>query len=113
MFKVVDGNQNKWSQVTYSVFWSEHIMIKKCMGCSPFYAASGIHPILLFDIVEANYLLPPPDFLLSTTDLVVWYVIALQKHTDDLSQLCNHVHRHHNHAAIKFEKHGNNLQLQF
>jgi hypothetical protein len=104
MFKAADGDQNKWLQVAYLVFWSEHITIKKHMGCSPFYAATGVHPILLFDIMEANYLLPPPDLLMSTKDLVAWRVIALQKCADDLSQLCNRVHGHCNCTAIKFEK---------
>jgi hypothetical protein len=104
MFKAADGDQNKWLQVTYLVFWSEHITIKKCMGCSPFYTATGVHPILPFDIVEANYLLPPPDSLLAMTDLVARRAIVLQKHADDLSQLCNHVHGHRNCTAIKFEK---------
>jgi hypothetical protein len=104
MFKVADGDQNKWSQVAYSVFWSEHITIRKHMGCSPFYAVTGVHPILPFNIIEANYLLPPPDSLLSTTDLVVRQAIALQKRADDLSQLCARIHNHHNHTAIKFEK---------
>jgi hypothetical protein len=71
MFKVADSNQNKWSQVAYLVFWSERITIRKHMGCSPFYAVTGVHPILPFDIVEAYYLLPPPDSLLLTMDLVV------------------------------------------
>jgi hypothetical protein len=74
------------------------------MGCSPFYAATGIHPILPFDIIEVNYLLPPPDLLLSTTDLVVQQAITLQKRTDDLTLLCAHIHNHRNHAVIKFEK---------
>jgi hypothetical protein len=104
MFKAADGDQNKWSQVAYSVFWSECITIKKHMGCSPFYAATGVHPILPFDIVEANYLLPPPDSLLSTKDLVARRAIALQKHADDLSQLHDRVHGHRNRTAIKFEK---------
>jgi hypothetical protein len=104
MFKAADGDQNKWLQVAYSVFWSEHITIKKHMGCSPFYTAMGVHPILPFDIMEANYLLPPPDSLLSTKDLIARCVIALQKRTDDLSQLCDHIHGHCNHTAIKFEK---------
>jgi hypothetical protein len=104
MFKAADSDQNKWLQVAYSVFWSECITIKKHMGCSPFYAVTGVHPILLFDIMEANYLLPPPDSLLSTKDLMVQCAIALQKRTDNLSQLCNRVHGHHNCTVIKFEK---------
>jgi hypothetical protein len=104
MFKAADGDQNKWSQVAYSVFWSKRITIRKRMGCSPFYAATGIHPILPFDIVEANYLLPPPDSLLSTTDLVMRRAIALQKRADDLTLLRARVHNHRNRAAIKFKK---------
>ena len=68
LYKAADGEQNKWSQVTYSVFWSERITIRKRMGCLPFYTVTGVHPILPFDILEANYLLPPPDSLLSSTD---------------------------------------------
>jgi hypothetical protein len=104
MFKAEDGDQNKWSQVAYSVFWSERITIKKCMGCSPFYTVTGVHLILPFDIIQANYLLPPPESLLSTTDLVARRAIALQKHADNLSQLHDHVHGHRNCAAIKFER---------
>jgi hypothetical protein len=40
------------------------------MGYSLHYAMTGTHPILPFDIIEANYLLPPPDSLLATTDLI-------------------------------------------
>jgi hypothetical protein len=104
MFKAADGDQSKWSQVAYSVFWSERITTRKRMGCSPFYAATGVHPILPFDIVEANYLLPPPDSLLASTDLIARRAIALQKRPDDLSQLRARVHRHRNLAALKFEK---------
>jgi hypothetical protein len=104
MFKAADGDQNRWSQVAYSVFWSERVTIWKCLGCSPFYAATGVHPILPFDIIEANYLLPPPDSLLSSTDLIAWRAVALQKHPDNLSQLRVHVHSHCYCAALRFEK---------
>ena len=87
LYKAADGEQNKWSQVAYSVFWSERITICKHMGCSPFYAATGVHPILPFDIFKANYLLPPPNSLLSSTDLITRRAIALQKRQEDLSQL--------------------------
>ena len=102
--QATNGDQNKWSQVAYSVFWSEHITTRKRMGCSPFYAATGVHPILPFDIIEANYLLPPPDSLLSSTDLIARHAVTLQKHPDDLAQLRAHVHKHRNRAALRFEK---------
>jgi hypothetical protein len=33
LFKAVDGEENKWSQAAYSVFWSERVTVRKCMGC--------------------------------------------------------------------------------
>jgi hypothetical protein len=62
--------------------------------------ATGAHPILPFDIVEANYLLPLPDSLLSTTKLVTHHMFALQKQPNDLAKLWVRVHTHHNEAAL-------------
>src|SRR6266702_1722994 len=104
LFKAADGEQNHWLQATYSVFWSEHVTPQKHMGCLPFFTATSAHPLLPFDIMEANYLLPPPDSLLSTTDLIAQRAIALQKRQEDLSQLRAMVHKHCNCAAIRFEK---------
>ena len=55
------------------------------MGCSPYFAVTGTHPLFPFDIVEANYLLPSPESLLSTTNLVVCHAVALQKRQEDLA----------------------------
>jgi hypothetical protein len=71
LFKAADGNQHCWAQVAHSVFWLECVTPWKHMGCSPYYAATGTHLLLPFDIIEANYLLPPPDLLLATTDLIM------------------------------------------
>ena len=60
---------------------------------------TGTHLLLPFDIVEANYLLPPPESLLSTTDLV-----ALQKRQKDLARLQDRVHKTRNWAALQFER---------
>ena len=74
------------------------------MGCSPYFAIMGTHPLLLFDIVEANYLLPLPDSLLSTTDLMVRRAIALQKRQENLLQLKDRIHSAQNRAALCFEQ---------
>ena len=79
LFKASNESESKWSQAAQSVFWSEHITPRRHMGCSPYFAVTGTHPLLPFDIIEANYLLPPPEFLLSTTDLVACRAVALQK----------------------------------
>jgi hypothetical protein len=104
LFKASDGVEHKWSQVAHSVFWSERVTPRKRMGCSPYFVATGTHPLLPFDVVEANYLLPPPDSLMSTTDLIARRAIALQKRQDDLARLRDRVHRARNNAAIRFER---------
>jgi hypothetical protein len=103
LFKAADGDQRCRAQVAHSVFWSEHVTPRKRMGYSLYYAATGTHPILPFDIIEANYLLPPPDSLLATTDLIVQRAIALQKWADDLAQLHDCVFKEHSHATACFE----------
>ena len=65
---------------------------------------TGVHPLLPFDIAEANYLLPPPDSLLSTTDLVARRAVALQKRRSNLAELHSKVYLARVKAAVKFEK---------
>jgi hypothetical protein len=76
LFKVVDGDQKRWSLGVYSVFWAERVTPRKRMGCSPYFAITGAHPILPFDIAEATYLQPPPTSVMSTTDLISRRAIA-------------------------------------
>jgi hypothetical protein len=104
LFKACDGEQSKWSSVAYSVFWAERVTIKRRMGCSPYFATTGTHPLLPFDISEASYLLPPPDAPLSTTDLIARRAIALQKRQKHLTDLHNKVHSARLKAAVQFEK---------
>ena len=70
LFKAVDGDQKRWSQGTYLVFWAERVMIRKRMGCSPYFAVTGAHPLLPLDISEVMYMQPPPDSVLSSTNLI-------------------------------------------
>ena len=65
---------------------------------------TGAHPLLPFDVVEANYLLPPPNSLLATTDLIARRAVALQKRQEDLTRLKDCVHDHRNRAALCFER---------
>jgi hypothetical protein len=74
------------------------------MGCSPYFVATGTHPLLPFNIIEANYLLPPPESILSTTDLIARRAIALQKRQEDLTRIRDRVYRARNKAAVRFEK---------
>ncbi|KNZ82151.1 hypothetical protein J132_07737, partial [Termitomyces sp. J132] len=70
LFKAVDGDQSRWSTATYAVFWSECVTVCKQMGCSPYYAMTGIHSLLPANIVKVTYLQPLPNSFLSTTNLI-------------------------------------------
>ena len=94
----------KQSGPLYSVFWAERVTVRCCMGCSPYFATTGTHPLLPYDISEANYLLPPPDSPLLSTDLIARRAVALQKRREHLSELHDKVHSARLKAAIKFEK---------
>jgi hypothetical protein len=104
LYKAVDGVQSQWSRAVYSVFWADRITIRRRMGCSPYFAATGTHPILPLDIAEATYLLPPPTSTLSTTDLIVSRAIALQKRRSHLSALNSKVMAARVQAAVRFER---------
>jgi integrase-like protein/reverse transcriptase-like protein len=111
LYKACDGDQSKWSSSAYSVFWAERVTIRRRMGCSPYFATTGTHPLLPFDIAEANYLLPPPDFILSTTDLIARRAIALQKRRPQLARLHEKVYEARRKAAFRFEKeHAHTMQ---
>src|SRR5258708_999208 len=74
------------------------------MGCSPYFAVTRTHPLIPLDVVKANYLLPPPDSLLLSTDLIVCCAIALQKRQGDLAWLKDRIHTERNHTTIRFER---------
>src|SRR5712664_3475095 len=111
LFKACDGEQSKWSSSVYSVFWAERVTVRRRMGCSPYFATTGTHPLLPFDIAEANYLLPPPDTVLSTIELITQREIALQKRRPQLAELNSKVYDARRAVAYIFEKeHANTIQ---
>jgi hypothetical protein len=95
LFKAVDGDQMKWSIGVHSVFWAERVTVHKRMGCSPYFVVTGSHPLIPLDISEAMYLQPPPDSILSSTDLISQRAIALQKRSHDLENLYSKVYSAH------------------
>ena len=70
IFKACNRDKSKWSGMAYSVFWAERVTVRHRMGCLPYFAVAGTHPLLPIDIAKANYLLLLPDSILSSTDLI-------------------------------------------
>ena len=84
--------------------WADCITVRQRMGCSPYFAVTGTHPLLPLDIAEATYLLPPPDGPLLTTDLITIRAVALQKRCVHLAKLTSDVYSTRIKAAICFEQ---------
>ncbi|KAF7372195.1 Integrase catalytic domain-containing protein [Mycena venus] len=84
--KAVDGEEN----------------LRRRMGCSPYFAVTGAHPLLPLDISEATYLLPPPDDVLSFTELITHRAVTLQKRRDQLASLHSDVYEARLRAAVRF-----------
>ena len=104
LFKACDGDQSRWHSVVTSVMWADRVTVRRCMGCSPYFATTGTHPLLPLDIAEATYLLPPPDAPLSSTNLIAQRAVALQKRRSHLAALASDVYAARIKAAIRFEQ---------
>jgi hypothetical protein len=72
------------------------------MGCSPFFGAHRTHPVLLLEIAELNYLLPPLAAVLPFTELIACCAISLQKHLAQLAKLHHKVYNARVEAAVHF-----------
>ena len=104
LFKACDGDQSKWHSVVTSVMWADRVTVCRHMGCSPYFTVTGTHPLLPLDIVEATYLLPPPDTPLSTTDLIATCAVVFQKQCAHLTKLTSNVYSTRIKTMIRFEQ---------
>ena len=88
-------------------------MTRHCIGCSPYFATTGTHPIIPIDIVEASYLIPPPDAPLSSTEPITNRALTLQKRHDQVVKLHSKVYTACIQAAIHFEQDHANIVKDF
>jgi hypothetical protein len=105
LFKAADGDQSKWASVFLSVIWADRVTTRRRMGCSPYFAATGTQPLLPLNIVEATYLVPPPEALMDTTQLISSRAIALQKRREQLQLIHSHVYRTRVLTTRRFKEH--------
>lgn len=113
LFKAANGDQSKWSEVAPYVFWADCVTVQQCMGCSPYFALMGTHPLLPFNIAKASYLLPPPYSVLSMTDLIANWAITLQKCHKDLASLHSCIYKAQVKAVARFEEENTNKIYNF
>jgi len=104
LFKAADGDQTRWSSVFQSVVWADRVTTRRQLSCSPYFAATGTHPLLPLDIVKAIYLVPPPAALLDTTQLIASRAIALQKRREQLQLIHSRAYKARVSAAKRFKE---------
>jgi len=81
------------------------VTIRQSIGYSPSFKAHGIEAVLLLDIAEATYLLPPLNAPASTEDLIVYCAQQLQKCLEDLLEMLARVLKARKQSAAEFIKH--------
>ncbi|KZO93437.1 hypothetical protein CALVIDRAFT_473762, partial [Calocera viscosa TUFC12733] len=94
----------RWPEVVPAVFWAERISIHSSTGLSPYYMAHGVHPTLPMDLVEANFLVPPPETLLSHAEMIAYRARQLEKREDDLLQIADRIVKARQVSAERFRK---------
>jgi hypothetical protein len=87
LFKAANGVQSRWSYYVPEVMWADRITVRKRLGCSPFFALTGAHPVLPFDIMQATWLMQIPGHVLSTTELIGLRARALALHSDRVKEI--------------------------
>jgi hypothetical protein len=84
--KSSEGDEARWFKCAHSVFWAERVTILKSCGLSLYFMVHGVEPLFPFDITEATFLIPLPNWeAFSSTDLIAWHAQQLQKRVDDLA----------------------------
>ena len=91
--KATGGDLAKWYWFVPHVLWAERITVRKNLGCSPFFMLTGAHPIIPLDLVEATWLVEPPDGPLTTSELIGFRAQALAKHQQHVEAMRKRVSR--------------------
>ncbi len=88
LYKVCSSIENQWHHYFILIMWADQITIQKRMGCSPFFAVTGAHPVLPLDVLEATWLVEYPGRIVEDWELCRLRAIVLQKHADKVKEMC-------------------------
>jgi hypothetical protein len=95
LYKATGGNLHQWFYFLHQVLWADRITIRRGMGCSPYFAVCGSHPVLPLDVAEATWMAEYPDRIISMDELIGLRARALAKHTVHIEEMRSRM------AAIK------------
>jgi hypothetical protein len=103
LYKATGGNPSKWYWFFPQVLWADRVTVRKGLGCSPYFMATGAHPILPLDIVEATWLVDLPDRVLTTEELIGFRAQALAKHQTHVELMRKRVSKEKLDAVRRYE----------
>ena len=103
LIKAAEGDEKKWFFVYPLVMWADRCTIRKRLGCSPYFAVTGAHPVLPFDVIEATWLVEWPNHVVSTTELIGLRALALAKHAHHIVELRERVSLEKRRRVLKLE----------
>lgn len=104
LYKATGGAVNKWFYFLHHVLWADRITVRRGMGCSPFFATTGAHPILPLDIIEATWLVKIPGRALTTDEMIGYRARALAKHVDHIEDMRRRVSNEKQKRLLQYEK---------
>jgi hypothetical protein len=107
LFKACDtdgAEPGSWSCYFFHTLWAERITHRHHMGCSLYFAAHGVHPILPFDVVEVTSLLPPLNSVMTSKELVACRAVKFTKRNEDLDCINDKIFEYCNKAMEAFTK---------
>jgi len=104
IFKACNGKDSRWPKVAPFAFWADRATVRKSTSYSPFYMVHSVEPILLFDLIQATFLVPDLTQPLSTEDLLAVCACQLQKCPVDLASIYNCILASRHASVCQFEK---------
>jgi len=104
MVKATGGSMKKWFWFLPQVIWADRVTVRRGLGCAPYFAVTGCHPVLPLDIVEATWLVEYPDHVISTAELVGLRAKALAKHRKHIGEMQERVTKEKLVALLRYER---------
>ncbi len=104
LYKATGGDPKKWYWFFPQVLWADRITVRRGLGCSPYFAVCGAHPIIPLDIEEATWLVEYPGHIISTAELIGLRARALAKHSYHVEEMRERVSREKRIAVRRYEE---------
>jgi hypothetical protein len=104
LYKATGGDAKKWYWFFPQVLWADRITVRRGLGCSPYFAVCGAHPIIPLDVEEATWLVEYPGRILSTAELIGLRARALAKHSAHVEEMRERVDAEKRRAVRRYEE---------